>query len=397
MERKLKTPRIFKSISDFIKWESSSGFILVFTAILALILSNSPWDFYYEKLFSTELSLGYGNAILAKPFILWINDGLMAVFFLLVGLEIKRELLKGELNSFKTAILPIVAALGGMIFPAIIYLAFNYQDPIALNGWAIPSATDIAFALGVLTLLGSRVPISLKVFLTAIAILDDLGAILIIAIFYTEQLSLLFLGLAFIALIILCYLNFRGITRFFPYAIIGILLWAAVFNSGVHATLAGVALAFAYPLSDKKNPRHFPLQNLEQSLHPWVAFGVLPLFAFANAGVPLAGVSLKTLGETIPLGIICGLFFGKQLGIFSASWLCIKFNIAKMPHQATWRAIYGVSILCGIGFTMSLFIGSLAFTNAGEEYTTLVRIGVLSGSVISAIVGVLFLLLGKKK
>lgn len=386
---------MIRAIKNFIQWESFSGFILVFTAVIALIICNTPLYVHYETILSTKLTVSFGEFGLSKPFILWINDGLMAIFFLLVGLEIKRELLAGELNSVNRAILPAIAALGGMICPAIIYVALNYNNPITLHGWAIPTATDIAFALGVLTLLSSRIPMSLKIFLTAIAILDDLGAILVIAIFYTDNLSWLSLSLAFLALFILFLFNRYNITTFFPYALVGIILWVCVLESGVHATLAGVALAFLYPLKNAKNMMNSSYQGLVKSLNPWVAYFVLPLFAFTNAGLRLTGFSFSTLLEPIPLGIMCGLFFGKQIGIFSFSWACIKLKIAKMPQGTTWIMLYGVSILCGIGFTMSLFIGSLAFRE--EALIELVRTGVLLASVISGVVGYFFLSTVSKK
>lgn len=322
----------------------------------------------------------------------------MAVFFLLIGLEIKREMLIGELNSLQKIALPGFAALGGMLLPALIYIAFNYKDSHAIHGWAIPVATDIAFSLGILSLLNSRIPATLKVFLTALAILDDLGAILIIALFYTAQLSLLSLGLATICLVLLFSLNKLKVMSLWPYFLIGIILWICVMESGVHATLAGVALAMAIPLRHSHPVKMSPLRDLETKLHPWVAFIVLPIFAFFNAGVSLKGVSLQTLMETIPLGIILGLFFGKQIGVFSASFIAVKLNWAKLPKDLDWLWLYGISLICGIGFTMSLFIGALAFGVADVHSSTNVRLGVLIGSLGSGVIGcVVLLLIGRKR
>lgn len=382
---------MIKSIANFIKWETSAGIILVLMAVLAMIISNSPLFDYYQQFLVTKLTFSYGEFGLSKSLNLWINDGLMAVFFLLVGLEIKRELIEGELNTPAKAMLPCIAALGGMLIPSLIYAYVNWGDPVAIRGWAIPAATDIAFALGLLSLLGKRVPTSLKVLLTAIAIIDDLGAIVIIAIFYTEHLSYTLLISAFGLVGLLFYFNYKGIDRFFPYAFVGTILWVLVLKSGVHATLAGVAIAFAYPIRSKKNPEYSPLRNLENALHPWIAYGVLPIFAFANAGVPLTGFTMRSLLEPIPLGIALGLFFGKQIGICFFSWVSIKLKLATLPQGASWAQLYGIAVLCGIGFTMSLFIGSLAFTEQGVHYSGLLRIGVLAGSTISGIIGYLVL------
>jgi len=388
---------MIKDILHFIKQEASGGIILLIVAIVALILENTPIAPYYNHFLEAKLTIAFDGVGLSKALILWINDGLMVIFFLLVGLEIKREVLEGELNSLKKSALPIMGAIGGMVVPALIYYFINVGNHVALRGWAIPSATDIAFALGILMLLKSRVPISLKVFLTALAIMDDLGAIVIIALFYTANLSLLSLGLAICCLLLLFLFNRFGVTKFGPYALVGIIMWVCVLKSGVHATLAGVAIALAYPLKDKNNPDHLPSYELESSLLPWVSFFVLPLFAFANAGVPLGQFSLSTLLQPIPLGIILGLFIGKQIGIMGACWLAIKTKLAKMPSGATWMSLYGVAIICGIGFTMSLFIGSLAFDGQGPYFTALVRLGVLTGSFISGIFGVLIILIFCKK
>jgi len=378
---------MIKSITNFIKWETSAGIILVLMAALAMIISNSDYAGLYRIFLETKLTISYGEFGLSKPLNLWINDGLMAIFFLLVGLEIKRELIEGELNSRQKAMLPCVAALGGMVVPSLIYAFINWHDPIAIRGWAIPAATDIAFALGLLSLLGKRVPVSLKVLLTAIAIIDDLGAIVIIALFYTEHLSYSLLISALILVALLVYFNRKGITSFAPYAIVGVVLWVLVLKSGIHATLAGVAIAFAYPIRSRTDKRISPLRRLETALHPWIAYGVIPLFAFANAGVPLTDFTFKTLLDPIPLGIALGLFFGKQAGIFLFSLVVIKTGIGKLPKGSTWSQLYGISILCGIGFTMSLFIGALAFVNHGVNYSAMLRIGVLAGSIVSGIVG----------
>lgn len=396
MEKENNTGQlVISSIVKFIRFESSGGIVLLLAAVIALIVSNSPFSHYYSNFLKTPLVIGFGENVLSKPIILWINDGLMAIFFLLVGLEIKRELCEGELNTREKAILPAIAALGGMIVPAIIYLFLNWGDKVALHGWAIPVATDIAFALGILSLLGSRIPLSLKVLLTAIAILDDLGAIIIIAVFYTTDVSYISLSWAIFCIILLMLLNRLRIKSFTPYALVGIALWLCVLKSGIHATLSGVILALAYPIRTDDEPNRSPLREIETKLHPWVAFGVMPLFAFANAGVPFAGFSMKTIFESIPIGIAIGLFFGKQIGIFVSSWFAIKLNVAHMPREATWADMYGIAILCGIGFTMSLFIGTLAFSNFPElKYQAYVRIGVLTGSLISGVVGycVLYLL-----
>lgn len=380
-----------RTIAKFIQWESAGGIILMITAALALIISNSSFNQYYNDFLSLKFSISLGDFALSKPVILWINDGFMAIFFLLVGLEIKREFIQGELSSISQASLPAAAAIGGMLVPALIYVYVNYGDAYALKGWAIPAATDIAFALGVLSILGSRVPSSLRVFLTAIAILDDIGAIIIIALFYTAELSLVSLVLAFCCIVILFALNRAKVCKFTPYAIVGAIMWVCVLKSGIHATLAGVVLAMAYPINDPKNPERSPLREMEHAIHPWVAFAILPLFAFANAGVSFKGLTFATLLEPIPLGIALGLFLGKQCGIFASTWLFIKCKLAKLPQGATWGSIYGVSLLCGIGFTMSLFIGTLAFQDGSGMYHAWLRLGVLLGSITSAIVGFLVL------
>lgn len=379
----------FNGALAFMQHDAASGIVLLAAAILGLILQNSALSWLYDGLLHTPVSVRVGALMVDKPLLLWINDGLMAIFFFLVGLEIKRELVVGELSTMKQASLPVIGALGGMIVPALIYSAFNWNDDIALHGWAIPAATDIAFAVGVLALLGPRVPTSLKVFLLALAIIDDLGAIVIIAVFYTAHLSLEALALAAIGVATLAILNFRGVTRIAPYALVGLFIWLCVLKSGVHATLAGVATAFAVPLTIPAGDTQSPLVKLEESLHPWVAFGVLPLFAFANAGVSLAGMTLADVASPIPMGIALGLFLGKPVGIMGFSLIGIGLRFAGKPEGTTWAQFLGVSVLGGIGFTMSLFIGTLAFVDA--ERAAEIRIGVLLGSITSAIVGYLIL------
>ncbi len=366
--------------------EAAGGVVLMAAAATALVLDNSPLSWLYDMLLSTPVVLQIGALGIDKPLLLWINDGLMAIFFFLVGLEIKREIVEGRLSTVRTAALPVVAAVGGMAIPALIYVLLNSGDPAALRGWAIPAATDIAFALGVLALLGSRVPPALKVFLLALAIIDDLGAIVIIALFYTSDLSVGALGIAFGGAALLAWMNARGIQKTAPYLLVGLVIWVCVLKSGVHATLAGVLVALFIPIN-KGAPRSqiSPLVRLEHGLAPWVAFGVMPIFAFANAGVSLSGLSFADLLSGIPLGIAAGLFVGKQIGIFAFVWAAVKLGVARMPEGTTWLQIYGVSLLAGIGFTMSLFIGTLAF--AAPESAAAVRIGVLAGSTLSAILG----------
>jgi NhaA family Na+:H+ antiporter len=376
-------------IADFLKLESAGGLLLVAAAALALICSNSPLRHAYDDLLKIPVEMRFGSFALAKPLLLWINDGLMAIFFLLVGLEVKREVIEGELSTPAQIVLPVAAGVGGMVVPALIYFIFNRGNAAALNGWAIPTATDIAFALGVLSLLGKRVPMSLKIFLTAVAIADDLGAIVIIALFYTAELSLPMLFLAAVAIAVLIALNMQKVTRIAPYVMVGVILWVFVLKSGVHATLAGVAIAFAVPLKTTDAQGTAPLHQLEHSLHPWVAFGVLPIFAFANAGVSFAGVTLTALAEPLPLGIAVGLFAGKLVGVFGASAMLIRLGLAKLPEGAGWLQLIGVAALCGVGFTMSLFIGSLAFDGPG--YFTPLRLGVIAGSTLSGVAGYLLL------
>lgn len=369
----------------FFQSETAAGAMLMLAAAVALALSNSPLDWLYDSLLATPIAIQIGGFSLDKPLLLWINDGLMAVFFFLVGLEIKRELVEGRLSTWKRASLPAIAAAGGMIAPALIYLSFNAGHPVEAHGWAIPAATDIAFAVAVLALLGRRVPASLKVFLLALAILDDLGAIVIIALFYTADLSLGSLAIAGVGAAILLALNLKGVTRFLPYLLVGIVMWVCVLKSGVHATLTGVVLAFAVPMKDAPAGRRAPLYTLEDALGPWIAFGVMPMFAFANAGVSLAGFSASDLFAPVPLGIALGLFLGKQAGIFGFSWIATRLGLCALPPGASWAQMYGVSVVGGIGFTMSLFIGTLAFSD--PAYATAVRIGVLSGSILSGFAG----------
>jgi NhaA family Na+:H+ antiporter len=393
------TTKPVKAIREFLKLESASGLLLIAAMIVALILENSPLSVFYDQLLQTRAGVRIGALGLDKPLLLWINDGLMAIFFLLVGLEVKREMREGQLSNLSQITLPGIAALGGMTVPALIYVWFNKGDVVALNGWAIPAATDIAFALGILSLLGSRVPLSLKLFLMTVAIMDDLGAIIIIVIFYSTDISLLSLILAAIMLTILFGLNRSDVTQIAPYIIAGTILWVFVLKSGVHATLAGVALAFAIPLRAKNKDEPSPLRHLEHLLHPWVAFGIMPLFALANAGVSLKGISLPTLLEPVPFGIIIGLFVGKQFGIFGFTWLGVKLGMAKLPDDISWLELYGVAILCGIGFTMSLFIASLAFEHGAVDYIVADRLGVLLGSLLSAALGytLLYYAFGRKR
>ncbi len=380
-----------KILEDFIKKESSAGIILIFVTILALILQNSPLSQFYNSFLHTPVEIRFSDLQIAKPLLLWVNDGLMAIFFFLIGLEVKREVMEGHLSSISQSILPVIAAIGGMVVPAIVFLAFNWQDPFAANGWAIPTATDIAFALGILSLLGNRVPISLKIFLMALAIIDDLGAIVIIALFYTSDLSMLSIIVASIALAILFVMNRIGVTKKAAYIIVGVILWVSVLKSGVHATLAGVALAFMIPLYSYKDGKKFSmLKEMEHDLHYWVAFFILPLFAFVNAGVDLRGLSIEEMLGPVPMGIMLGLFLGKQLGVFGFSYLAIKFKIAKLPEGSNLKQLYGVAVLTGIGFTMSLFVDSLAYGDS-DIFKYADRLAILLGSFASGLAGYLIL------
>ena len=381
--------RVSAAFRDFLALETAGGIMLVLATIVAMVLANSPFATIYEGFLDVPVALQFGELKIAKPLLLWINDGLMAVFFFLVGLEIKREFRAGELSSLAQISLPGIAAVGGMVVPALVYVAINYSEPQNLNGWAIPAATDIAFALAVLSLLGKWAPTSLKILLLAIAIFDDLGAILIIAFFYTSELSQTMLMLAALPIIGLALLSWRGVTRIAPYVILGIVLWVLVLKSGVHATLAGVITAFAIPLLPHKGGDHTLLEDMEHGLHNWVAYFILPVFAFANAGVSFAGVGWESLYEPVTLGISLGLFLGKQVGIFGLLYLTIRMGLAPMPYGTNWAHLYGVAALAGIGFTMSLFIGGLAFEHAAFEAP--IRMGVLMGSIASAIVGFLII------
>ena len=381
---------ITKPFREFFKLEASSGIVLLIAAILALIISNGSYSDDYFSILKQYITLGTESFGLKLSVLHWINDVLMAVFFFFVSLEIKREFLQGELSNPKQALLPIIGAVGGMVVPALFYIFINFSDSTTLNGWAIPSATDIAFSLGVLSLLGKRVPISLKVFLTALAIIDDLGAIVIIAFFYSGNIQSMYLILMLVALFILIGLNKYKVINFLPYLIVGIFLWDFTHQSGIHATIAGVLLALTIPHNTKINKNSL-LLKLEHSLSPYVAFGIMPLFAFANAGVSLEGLTFATLLNPVPLGIVLGLFFGKQIGVFVLSYLAVRFKIADKPNNSTWPAFYAVSILTGIGFTMSLFVGNLAFAN-NMEYMDGVKIGVLAGSLLSTVIWIRFII-----
>ncbi len=376
------------TIKQFLKLESASGIILMFAAALALIIANSPIDHWYHALIDTKVHVQIGTFKIDKPLLLWINDGLMAIFFFLVGLELKREFTEGHLSEPKNVILPFAAALGGMAIPAGIYAAINWGDSVAINGWAIPAATDIAFALGILALLGDKVPSQLKLFLVSVAIIDDIGAIAIIALFYTEQISMTALIVAAVCIAVLAILNKRHVMGTASYIFVGIVLWTALLKSGIHATLAGVIVAFFIPIKRNANWAVSPLKELEHNLHGPVAFAILPIFAFANAGIALTGLGLEDLLHSIPLGIILGLFVGKQVGVFGAVWLTLKISPkAEKPDGCNLLHLYGVAVLCGVGFTMSLFIGSLAFEATGDNILVDERLGILVGSLLSGVWG----------
>lgn len=388
--------RYTQMIREFFRFESIGGLMLVVAALLAIVLANSPLASGYTDFLELPVEIRFGPLDIAKPLLLWINDGLMAVFFFLVGLEIKREFMEGELSSPSRIALPGIAAIGGMAVPALIYAFFNWGEANHMSGWAIPAATDIAFALGVVALLGNKVPTSLKALLLAIAIFDDLGAIIIIALFYTEHLSVDLLGYAGIVVALLSLINFIGVKRIAPYVILGIILWVLVLKSGVHATIAGVLTGLAIPLITKEEGYSgSPLKTAEHALHPWVAYGILPLFAFANAGVSFAGIGLDALTDSVTLGIAGGLFVGKQVGVFVLLALVIASGLAPMPKGATWPKLYGIALLTGIGFTMSLFIGSLAFEHG--SFDAPIRMGVIIGSLASALLGAFILALTKSE
>jgi NhaA family Na+:H+ antiporter len=387
--------KITKGFTSFFKLESASGIVLLFAAVIALVISNSELSNLYFSTLERYLFIGVNNFGLKLSVLHWINDALMAIFFFFVTLEIKREFLQGELSNIKQALLPIIAAVGGMVVPALIYVFINLGDGETLKGWAIPSATDIAFSLGVLSLLGKRVPLSLKVFLTALAIIDDLGAIVIIALFYSGDLSIKYLSLMLLTFIILLVINKFKIKKFLPYLIVGIFLWDFTHNSGIHATIAGVLLAMTIP--HRKKDKDFSLLiKVEHAISPYVAFGIMPIFAFANAGVSLEGLSFSSLLDKVPLGIVLGLFVGKQLGVFVFSYISIKLKIAQMPSNTSWYNFYGVGVLTGIGFTMSLFVGNLAFAES-MQYMDGVKIGVLTGSLLSTLFGYFLILLTPNK
>jgi len=374
------------TFTRFFQLEAASGLLLIAAAALALIINNSPLSYLYNGLLDVPVVAQIGALKIAKPLLLWINDGLMALFFLLIGLEVKREIIEGHLSKPSQIVLPGAAAIGGMVVPALIYWFLNKDNPAAVAGWAIPMATDIAFALGVLALLGKRVPVSLKLFLMTLAIIDDLGAIIVIALFYSGELSSLSLMLAAACLLALIAMNRLGVVKLGPYMVIGLILWVCVLKSGVHATLAGVTLALCIPLRTR-NAEASPLLSLEHALHPWVAYGILPLFAFANAGVSLAGVNLESFTHHVPMGIAVGLLLGKTVGVFGLTWIAIKLGLAALPSGANWGQVLGVAILCGIGFTMSLFVGSLAFVPGSSEYAGMDRMGILTGSILAAVIG----------
>ncbi|WP_263322117.1 Na+/H+ antiporter NhaA [Endozoicomonas sp. Mp262] len=387
-----------RRLQRFLHQDYAIGVLLIIAAVMAKIAANTSLSQYYDLLLEMPIQVAVGSLDINKPALLWINDGLMALFFLLIGLEVKREVMGGDLSTPSQVVLPGIAAIGGMVVPALLYTALNFDNPIGIQGWAIPAATDIAFAVGVLALLGKRVPASLKVFLLALAIIDDLGAIIIIAIFYTSDLSISSIVMATFLLSVLIIFNIRKVTRLSAYLFVGTLLWVCVLKSGVHATLAGVLIAFTIPLKLTDRKGRSPLRALEHHLHGKVHFFILPLFAFANAGIEINLEQLKTLSDPIPLGILAGLFLGKQIGVFSFCWVAVKTGLAKLPNQASWQHMYGLSILCGIGFTMSLFIGSLAFADVDPSYMISDRMGILAGSILSAVVGYFVLYMtGQKK
>lgn len=386
-------------IAEFLRLESAGGILLIFAAILAMIFANTGLQSVYDLFLSTPVAIQIGTLEIAKPLLLWINDGLMAVFFFLVGLELKRELIEGELSDRRNIILPGIGAIGGMAIPAAIYAYFNYHDAVAMKGWAIPAATDIAFALGILSLLGSRVPTSLKIFLTSLAIFDDIGAILIIAFFYTAQISTIALIVVACCVPLLALMNKSGVVSKSSYIFVGIIMWVAMLKSGVHATLAGVVLAMFIPISNNKTPGLSPLKDLEHDLHSIVAFAILPIFAFANAGINLSGIGVEQISHGVPSGIALGLIVGKQVGIFGLCWIAIKLKFTNLPTGMSWASLYGTAALCGIGFTMSLFIGSLAFEETGVDKLFDERLGIILGSLVSGLIGyiILRLSLSEKK
>ena len=384
-----ETPLAF--VTGFFKLESAGGILLMVTAVLAIIVANSPLEPYYALLLDTPVEIRVGALEIAKPLLLWINDGLMAIFFFLVGLELKRELVEGELSDKRNIILPGAGAIGGMLVPALVYLYFNIDDEEAISGWAIPAATDIAFALGILSLLGKRVPTSIKIFLTSLAIFDDIGAILVIAFFYTSKISIVALIVVAFCIPLLALMNRYNVESKTVYIFVGLIMWVAMLKSGVHATLAGILVAMFIPITSKKTPGFSPLKDLEHDLHSAVAFIVLPIFAFANAGINLSGVGMEQVLHPVPLGIAAGLFIGKQVGIFGFCWLAIQLKMSSLPKGMSWGSLYGTAALCGVGFTMSLFIGSLAFEETNINILFDERLGIIIGSLASGIVGYLIL------
>ena len=381
---------MINALRDFLKLEAAAGMILVVASVAAMVVANSPLQGLYASLIDLPVEIRVGGFQIAKPMLLWINDGLMALFFLMVGLELKREIVEGQLSDMKQAAFPAMGAIGGMLVPAVIYVWINQGDPIALQGWAIPAATDIAFALAILALLGNRVPITLRVLLVSIAIFDDIGAIVIIALFYTSKLSVTALVVAAACLPVLYLLNRRQVFERAPYLLVGLVMWAALLKSGVHATLAGIVLALFIPMRNSEREKS-PLHELEHDLHTAVAFFILPIFAFANAGISLGGVSLEYLAHPVSLGIAAGLFIGKQFGVFIFCWLSVRVGLAKLPDGLGWASIYGVALLCGVGFTMSLFIGSLAFEQTGVDLLFDERLGIIIGSLLSGAAGYMVL------
>ncbi len=391
LEKAVNTPvyPTGKFIRRFLQMESSGGILLITAALIAIVFANTPMAGVYHAFLETPFTFSYGEFGISKPLILWINDGLMAIFFLMVGMEIKRELVEGELSTVGQAVLPFFGAAGGMIVPALIYVYFNWGSEETMRGWAIPSATDIAFSLAILGLFGSRAPLALKIFLTAVAVIDDLGAIVIIALFYTSKISLASLIIAGLCFIVLLILNLKGTRKFAPFIVVGLIMWVAVLKSGVHATIAGVVLGFMIPLKVTLPNGKSMLKYMEHGLHSWVAYLILPLFAFANSGVDFSGISVDHLKDPVPLGIALGLFVGKQLGIFLFASVLILAGFTRLPERCTWMQFYGVCILCGIGFTMSLFIGGLAFNST--FLLTETRLGVLLGSFASGVMGYIWL------
>ncbi|MEZ5490068.1 MAG: Na+/H+ antiporter NhaA [Gammaproteobacteria bacterium] len=385
------TKTVTKAVKEFFQFKASGGLLLIVATLLAMLVQNSSLSPFYDAFLEIPVEIRFGDFYIDKPLLLWINDGLMAMFFFMIGLEVKREFLVGELSDPARVVLPIVAAIGGMSLPAVIYSVVNWGDPVAMKGWAIPSATDIAFALGIIALLGTRVPNSLKIFLMTLAIVDDLGAIIIIAIFYSGNLSMLSLVVAFLTIMCLFALNRRGVIGLAPYILLTVILWVAVLKSGVHATLAGVIAALFIPYKALPGDSQTQLERLENDLHPVVVFAILPLFAYVNTGIPLDNLSLQSFLHPVSLGIGLGLFFGNQIGVMGFSWVTIKLGFARLPRDATWLQIYGVSLLCGIGFTMSLFIGGLAFEQGGPALGVDDRLGILAGSTLSGVLGYLTL------